>query len=231
MNRRVRKAYRNKLKAWQRYLEHKRSTRWREYVQERNLASKIERDEKRAFERKLAKEIGLNRKGFFKYVNSKLTVRPEISALINENGELVHDEKDMCNVCNRYFHSAFNQPIDGEELPEMDCICNIDIGNIEVTPEMVKEKLERLNKYKSCGPDNIHPHMLKETASSVCFPLSMIFEESLQTGETPDDWRKANVTPIFKKGDRNDPANYRPVSLTSQVCKVLETVVRDNILN
>ncbi|CAL4083944.1 unnamed protein product, partial [Meganyctiphanes norvegica] len=73
--------------------------------------------------------------------------------------------------------------------------------------------------------------MLKETASSVCFPLSMIFEESLQTGETPDDWRKANVTPIFKKGDRNDPANYRPVSLTSQVCKVLETVVRDNILN
>ena len=231
MNRRVRKAYRNKLKAWQRYLEHKRSTRWREYVQERNLASKIEGDEKRAFEQKLAKEIGLNRKGFFKYVNSKLTVRPEISALINENGELVHDEKDMCNVCNRYFHSAFNQPIDGEELPEMDCICNIDIGNIEVTPEMVKEKLERLNKYKSCGPDNIHPHMLKETASSVCFPLSMIFEESLQTGETPDDWRKANVTPIFKKGDRNDPANYRPVSLTSQVCKVLETVVRDNILN
>ncbi|CAL4067024.1 unnamed protein product [Meganyctiphanes norvegica] len=59
----------------------------------------------------------------------------------------------------------------------------------------------------------------------------MIFEESLQTGETPDDWRKANVTPIFKKGDRNDPANYRPVSLTSQVCKMLETVVRDNILN
>ncbi|CAL4073660.1 unnamed protein product, partial [Meganyctiphanes norvegica] len=55
--------------------------------------------------------------------------------------------------------------------------------------------------------------------------------ESLRAGETPEDWRKANITPIFKKGNRNDPANYRPVSLTSQVCKVLETIVREQLFN
>ena len=57
----------------------------------------------------------------------------------------------------------------------------------------------------------------------------MIFQESLRVGEMPVDWRKANVTPIFKKGDRTDPANYRPVSLTSQVCKILESIVRDKM--
>ena len=58
----------------------------------------------------------------------------------------------------------------------------------------------------------------------------MIYEDSLEVGETPEDWRTANVTPIFKKGDRNDPANYRPISLTSQVCKVLESIVREKVI-
>ena len=229
MNRKVVKAYKKKYFAWKRYIEHKRSHRWREYVRNRNIVSRVERDEKRAYEKKLAKEIGLNRRGFFKYVNSKLTVRPDISALINENGDIVQDEKEMCNLCNKYFHSAFTRPTPGEELPEMDCLCNENISDIIVTPELVRKRLENLNKFKSSGPDNIHPHVLKETASSVCIPLSIIFNESLETGETPEDWRNANVTPIFKKGCRNDPANYRPVSLTSQVCKVLESVVKEKI--
>ena len=58
----------------------------------------------------------------------------------------------------------------------------------------------------------------------------MIYGDSLDSGETPDDWRTANVAPIFKKGDRNNPANYRPVSLTSQVCKVLESIIREGVI-
>ena len=132
-------------------------------------------------------------------------------------------------MCNRYFQASFNRPTEDEELPEMDNLCDENINDIEITPEMVKERLESLNRFKGSGPDNIHPHVLKETASSICVPLSIIFKESLSTGETPDDWRKANVTPIFKKGDRTDPANYRPISLTSHVCKVLESIVREQV--
>ena len=230
MNRKVVSLYKKKYHAWKRYMENKISHRWSEYVKERNKVSRVERDEKRAYEKRLAKEVGLNRRGFFKYVNSKLTVRPEISALIDVNGEIKHDERDLANICNSYFHSAFNRPIAGEELPEMDTICETNIEVIEITPSIVAKKLEKLNKFKSSGPDSIHPHFLKETAYSVSVPLSMIFQESLRKGETPLDWRSANVTPIFKKGDRTDPANYRPVSLTSQVCKVLESIVRDQML-
>merc|ERR1712120_7011 len=111
MNGKVVKAYKKKYFAWKRYMEHSNSIRWREYVRDRNNACRIERDEKRAYEKKLAKEVGVNRRGFFKYVNSKLTVRPQITALSKENGELTHDEKEMCNIGNKCFHSAFTRPV------------------------------------------------------------------------------------------------------------------------
>ena len=230
MNRKVMVMYKNKYHAWKRYMESKTSSKWRDYVKERNKTCKIERDEKRAYEKRLAKEVGLNRRGFFKYVNSRLTVRPEISTLIDENGDIKHEERELANICNKYFHSAFNRPVIGEEMPYMEEVCQEKIENFEITPQQVAKKLEKLNKFKSSGPDNIHPHLLRETASTVSEPLSKIFQESLIAGETPEDWRSANVTPIFKKGDRTDPANYRPVSLTSQVCKVLESIVRDKML-
>ena len=62
-------------------------------------------------------------------------------------------------------------------------------------------------------------------------PLSLIFNKSIRLKQVPTDWKHVNVTPIFKKGDKSDPGNYRPVSLTSQICKVLESILRDNIVN
>ena len=157
MNRKVVRIFKRKYFAWQRYLEHDNSTRWREYVKERNKAVRIERDERRRYEKKLVKEIGKNRRGFFKYVNSRLTVRPELSALFNENGDLVHEEREMANICNYYFHSAFNNPTENEELPDMATACESNIRNIIVTVELVRQRLETLNKFKGSGPDNIHP--------------------------------------------------------------------------
>ena len=84
--------------------------------------------------------------------------------------------------------------------------------------------------FQSCGPDDIHPHVLNKSASALCVPLAKIFQMSLERGECPEDWKVANVTPIHKKGDRTNPSNYRPVSLTSQVCKVLESLVRKRII-
>ena len=68
-------------------------------------------------------------------------MRPEISALLNENGEMKHDEKEMSNICNYYFHQVFNRPIDNEVLPNIENLCDEDISNIEITAEMIKEKL------------------------------------------------------------------------------------------
>ena len=75
------------------------------------------------------------------------------------------------------------------------------------------------------GPDEIHPRVLREPAEVIAEPLSIICQRSLLTGEVPEDWRLASVTPIYKKGCKEDPGNYRPVSLTSVPGKVREQVV------
>ena len=72
---------------------------------------------------------------------------------------------------------------------------------------------------------------LKETAEIMSVPLALVFTRSLEEGVVPEDWRKANVTPIFKAGSKLSPGNYRPVSLTSIACKVMESIIRDNIVD
>ena len=94
------------------------------------------------------------------------------------------------------------------------------------------EKLLRdLKPSKSPGPDGIHPRVLKELAAEVATPLQIIFQSSVFSGTIPQSWKMANITPIFKKGDKRDPSNYRPVSLTSIVSKILERIIRDNLID
>ncbi|GAB0205687.1 mitochondrial enolase superfamily member 1 [Grus japonensis] len=75
------------------------------------------------------------------------------------------------------------------------------------------------------GPNGMHPRVLRELADVIVRPLSIIFERSWRTGEVPEDWRKASVTLVFKKGKKEDPGNYRPVSLTSIPGKVMEQLI------
>ena len=94
----------------------------------------------------------------------------------------------------------------------------------------VREHLEKLVPEKSAGPDGIHPRVLKTCASCLALPLTTIFRRSLKEGRVPEHFRRANVTPIFKKGCRTNALNYRPISLTSVPCKVMEEIIHSAIL-
>ena len=85
--------------------------------------------------------------------------------------------------------------------------------------------LAALPSNKSSGPDGVSADMLRLTSSVSSKFLALIFNKSLMEGTIPDDWKVAAVAPIFKKGSRHDPSNYRPISLTSITCKVLEHII------
>ena len=105
------------------------------------------------------------------------------------------------------------------------------ITSVLINTTIIRKEIENLDPSKAFGPDEIHPKMLKELIDHVAVPLSIIINKSLKNGTLPDDWKNAQVSPIFKKGARNVAANYRPVSLTSIVCKLAEKIIRKKVIS
>ncbi|KFV94379.1 hypothetical protein N327_12176, partial [Fulmarus glacialis] len=91
--------------------------------------------------------------------------------------------------------------------------------------EMASDLLHHLDTHRSMGPDGIYPRVLRQLAEMLTKTLSIMYQQSWLTGEVPVDWRLASVTPIYKKGQKEDLGNYRPVSLTSVLGKVMEQMV------
>ena len=93
------------------------------------------------------------------------------------------------------------------------------------------KKLKDLNINKSPGPDSIKSRIFVKLVDSIAPSLSIIFQNSHNTGTVPSSWKEANITPIFKKGDKKDPEYYRLVNLTSILCKVMESILKDYLLD
>ncbi|CAM5117040.1 unnamed protein product [Natator depressus] len=187
------------------------------------------RQAKSQVELDLAKGIKTNSKRFYSHINKKKTKKEEVGPLNTEDGVEFKDNVGMAQYLNIYFASVFNKA--KEDLRDNGSMTN---GNedmeVDITISEVEAKLEQLNGTKSGGPDNLHPRILKELAHEIASPLARIFIESVNSGVVPYDWRIVNVVPIFKKGKKCDPGNYRPVSLTSVVCKVLEKILKEKVV-
>ena len=114
------------------------------------------------------------------------------------------------NLQPRTCHSSFRDPVFNEQI--------------------ILEKLNNLKVAKSPGPDNLHPRILYELRHQLILPLKILFNTSYNLNQLPSDWKTGYVTAIFKKGNKCDPSNYRPISLTSIICKIMESIIRDHIM-
>ena len=204
------------------------------FRQLRNQVRRLTRKGKKIMEKNIAKNIKSNPKAFWKYTQSKLKTKPGIPDLEKaETGDkptFTKTDDEKADVFLNYFGSVFTLEPDSEMPHFEERNYKGILENIDLTEDMVLKKLKKLKVNKSPGPDAIHPRVIQEIAESITVPITLIFKTSLQLKELPDQWKHASVCAIFKKGNKTKPQNYRPVSLTSIICKTLESLVRDHII-
>ena len=177
---------------------------------------------------KLKDSLVENPKKFWSYIKRLKNNASGVSDLLN-NGELCSDSKTKANILNNQFFSAFTKE-NLNNIPVETPLTNSKISQIIISPEGVKKQLLNLDQNKASGPDNIPPWFLKAYASEVHLILTDIFKSSIEHGTIPSKWKEANICSIYKKGNKNDPANYRPVSLTCVCCKVLEHIIHSHVM-
>jgi len=143
---------------------------------------------------------------------------------------LLHTEEDTekAELLNAAFASVFSakagpQESQAPEVREQACRKD-DLPLVE--EDCMRDHLSNLDAHKSMGPDGMHPGVLRELTDVIAEPLSIISERSWRTGEVPEDWKKASITPVFKKGKKEDPGNHRPVSLISILGKMMEQLIK-----
>ena len=140
----------------------------------------------------------------------------------------------MAANLNEYISSVFTRE-DINALPVPDTIFegreSDYLGQLIVTPKMVAKKIRDMKDNKSPGVDAISPKLLLEILEQISIPLATVFNLVLEEGVVPLEWKEANIIPLFKKGPRSKSENYVPVSLTSVICKLLEILIKDHLVD
>ena len=155
---------------------------------------------------------------------------------IEVDNELITDNTQICDKFNGYFANVASKILDKNKTPILkSCDEYLPKANMDTfvfqpsTPNEVFLLIEGLNKYKGTGPNGIPTEILKTIGFFISVPLSKIFNMCITSGIQPDKLKLAHVLPIFKKGSRLLVSNYRPISLLSNLNKILEKIMYKRI--
>ena len=159
---------------------------------------------------------------FYNYKNSKRSKRVAVGSL-KHDGELVTDCGEICNKKGDIFGYVFSKDEISDTNNNIEDLTEQKIEDITITEDDIKKKLKSLKPFSSSGPENISTKILILASDEIAAPLQLISQKSLNTGTLPNDWKKAKIVPVFKKVSRFEVGNYRPLFLTSVICKVMKS--------
>ena len=228
MNEDTLRSLKRKRTRWKKFKYCRNPYNKEQYVQARSEANRKVKEAKRDYEKEVASKTKSNSKVFWKFIQTKTKVKDEIKCIQDEEGDVHTDDATKAELLNSYFSSVFTQEGDAP-IPEFRKTDTV-LEDISFSEEQILKHLKGIDETKSRGADNIHPKLVKETAMQIVKPLTTIFQKSMAMGKVPTDWKLANVTPIHKKGPKHISSNYRPISLTSIICKIMERIIRDSIM-
>ena len=200
-----------------------------DYAKARNKVSTLVRKDKQRFEQGIAKEGKLKPKLFWNPARRKLKTKVGVAPLLanlDDKNSLVFDDKEKANLLQSQFASVFTKE-SLDNIPSFSMRSQAKISTIEIPVEEVEKKLRSLNTNKSYGPDEIPPNLIFKLAEILSEPLTILLNSSLRSGKIPREWKTAVISSVSKKGSRNFPGNYRPISLTCVLCRIMESFLKD----
>ena len=197
-----------------------------EYVK----ASKLYEKEVKAWFSSVEEKVCSSRNptNLLKYVNRKLKLKTDIPSVLNIDGKTITDDLMKANHFNEQFTSVF-QTDDGNSLNLHEKTSTY-LEHINISSEDISQAILKIKPKTSKTPDSIPPIFLKNAGKSLIPALKQLFQSSLDNGTLPKEWKTALINPVHKKGSKNDVLNYRPISLTSSLCRLLESIIKTYIL-
>ena len=227
-NSNIRKLYKSCYKLHKRQLKSHNPAHVLEYLNKRRQAKEAFRSAKSNYYTNLSSKIEnpeTTSKTFWRLVSSVFDSNHSGIPTLFENNTQITDNRDKAELLNNFFASQTHLPPSNNNLPPFNYITDARLDHITITPTAVKHILLNLNTNKAVGEDTISNKLLKNCADSLCLPLAIIFQRSIDMGIFPDTWKKAIVSAILKKLDPSSKTNYRPISLLSCISKVFEKTV------
>ena len=184
------------------------------------------------------KKIKKNPKYFYTYAKKYSKLKSGIGPFLDENEELVTDNFKMAEMLRLQYEKSFSKPVDSAKISDPTTFFtehveefSTNFQSITITHVDVLEAIDSLSINAAPGPDSFPAILLKKGKMSLCHPLTEIYSSSLETGEVPEIFRIAYITPLHKGSSKTLPINYRPVSLTSHLSKTFERVIRKSLVS
>jgi hypothetical protein len=225
----VRKLETKKRQAWRLYKAFHSESLFTKYKLISSKCRQAKLDATRKFEESIINSGNLGK--FFRYANSKLATKHNVGPLRFSNGSITIDPSLKADLLSKYFDSVYT--VDNDVLPTSatNHILDSDLSSISFNATIVSRCLKKLNVRAAGGPDNVPPVFLNKCCNNLAYPIAFIFQLFFENSFLPDVWRQAYITPVFKKGDATQVCNYRPISLTCTLCKLMESVIKDQLLS
>ena len=171
-----------------------------------------------------------NPKFFYSYTKKFMKTESEIAPLQDEEGKLNNEPEKKANLLQSQYTKVFSDPKKANLKNEFQCKCNVQISDIEITTKDICDAIKEIPTHAAPGPDKIPAVVLKECAEQLCEGILKIWRKSLDDGEIPDILKLQTIIPVYKKGSKTLPENYRPVSLTSHLMKLFERILRRKLM-
>ena len=236
MNKNILRMIRKKRRLWRSYTTEQRTRKdhasFEAFKKVQKEVEKAVKNAKRKLEKNLAKNAKKNPKAFYSYMKKKTSNKVTVGPLKHPDGKLEVDDREMTEILNKQFCNMFTKE-DLAHMPDVETLFHGEEGlsTVTFTAEKVTLKLKKLKPTSAPGPDRVWTKILHDLAEVLGEPLAILYTKLMEQRAVPDIWLKSFVCPIFKKGTKSDPGNYRPVSLTCVVGKVMESILVDALIS